>query len=214
MKPIDFYFDVISPYAYLAFEALPQALDGIDCDVRYKPILFAGLLKHFGQLGPAEIEPKRAWTYRHVTWLARRHGFVLDVPAAHPFNPLALLRLGWACAPAGGTPERSVCAALFRHVWQGGGAADDAQRIAALAQTLAPRCAPADPEVKQRLRAATEAAIGAGAFGVPALVADGRLFWGFDALPMLRAQLEGGAAAAELEAAWSASAHVAAGVQR
>ena len=71
MKRIDFYFDFVSPFAYLAFEALPHALQGCSYQVHYRPVLFAGLLKHHGQRGPAEIEPKRIWTYRHVAWLSQ-----------------------------------------------------------------------------------------------------------------------------------------------
>ena len=71
MKHITFYFDVISPYAYLAFEHLPVALMGNSYSVTYQPILFAGALNHHGQLGPAEIPPKRDWTYRQILWLAR-----------------------------------------------------------------------------------------------------------------------------------------------
>ena len=59
MKHIDCYLDFISPYAYLAFERLPRALEGLSYQVSYWPILFAGLLQHHGQLGPAEIAPKR-----------------------------------------------------------------------------------------------------------------------------------------------------------
>ena len=69
MKRISFHFDVISPYAWLAFERLPQALEGLSVVVDYQPLLLAGLLGHWGQKGPAEIEPKRAWTYRQVAWL-------------------------------------------------------------------------------------------------------------------------------------------------
>ena len=93
MKPIVFWFDPISPFAYLAFEHLPQALAGCTYAVEYRPLLFAGLLKHWGQKGPAEIPPKRAWTYRHIAWLAHQHGIALQMPAVHPFNPLPLLRL-------------------------------------------------------------------------------------------------------------------------
>ena len=64
--PITFYLDFISPYAYLAFETLPRHLAGLNVSVRYEPILFAGLLKHHGQLGPAEIDGKREWTYQQV----------------------------------------------------------------------------------------------------------------------------------------------------
>ena len=100
MKHITFYLDFISPYAYLAFEKLPQALEGLSYSVDYKPVLLAGLLKHHGQLGPAEIAGKREWTFRQVQWLAKAHGIALTIPQAHPFNPLALLRLALAGQPA------------------------------------------------------------------------------------------------------------------
>jgi hypothetical protein len=107
MKQITFYLDFISPYAYLAFERLPVALQGQSYHVVYKPVLFAGLLKHHGQLGPAEIPGKREWTYRQVLWLAREHGIALQMPAAHPFNPLQLLRLAADCGDQG-LPNRWV----------------------------------------------------------------------------------------------------------
>ena len=188
MKPITFWFDPISPFAYLAFERLPQALEGCSYAVTYRPVLFAGLLAHWGQKGPAEVEPKRAWTFRQVAWLAQQHGTPLDTPAVHPFNPLPLLRLALACGP-----NRRVVEALMRHVWVGGGDAADAVRIAALTQRLAPARDPASAEVKAELRSATDQAIQRGVFGVPSFELDGRLFWGLDALPMLRAALLGDA---------------------
>ena len=96
MKQISFWFDPVSPFAWLAFERLPQVLEGVSYSVRYRPVLFAGMLKAWGQKGPAEIEPKRAWTFRHVHWLAHQWGIPLDTPAVHPFNPLPLLRLALA----------------------------------------------------------------------------------------------------------------------
>ena len=211
MKRIDCYLDFISPYAYLAFERLPRALEGLGYEVAYRPILFAALLKQHGQLGPAEIAPKRDWTYQHVLWQAETLGIPMQLPAAHPFHPLALLRLAWACARQG-TPSRYVCETLFRHVWRADGAvADDATRLAAVTQQLAPTLDPAGDEVKQALKTATEQALAAGVFGVPALVVDGRLFWGLDALPMLRAQLEGDA---RLDAVWQRAASVAQGIRR
>lgn len=196
MKQLTFYFDPISPYAALGFEALPEALAGHSVEVVYRPILFAALLQALGQKGPAEIEVKRQWTFRQVAWLAHGQGVVLDPPAQHPFNPLPLLRLAWACAaPAGqpgDTPGRWVVEQLFHHVWRGAGAdAVDATRLAGLAQRLAPAQDPASEAVKQRLRHETEAALALGVFGVPTLELEGRLFWGQDALPMVRAALEG-----------------------
>ncbi|HZY18789.1 MAG TPA: 2-hydroxychromene-2-carboxylate isomerase [Ramlibacter sp.] len=185
MKRITFWFDVISPYAYLAFEQLPQALQGHSCSVEYRPVLFAGLLRHHGQLGPAEIPGKREWTYRQALWQAHAHGIPMQMPPTHPFNPLPLLRLALACGP-----NRHVCERVLRHVWRGGADAADPARLAALQAELAPAREPGSDEVKEALKDATTQAIAAGVFGVPTLVVDGRLFWGFDALPMLRAHLE------------------------
>jgi len=191
MKLLTFHFDVVSPFAYLAFEHLPVALDGLSYSVDYQPVLFAGMLAHFGQKGPAEIEPKRAWTFRHVHWLAHRHRIALHTPAQHPFNPLALLRLALACAPAGRTPGRHVCEQVFRHAWCGGADANDPARLAALAARLAPARDPHGAEVKQALKDATARAVARGVFGVPTLEVDGRLFWGFDALDMVAGYLRG-----------------------
>lgn len=190
MKHITFYLDFISPYSWLAFQQLPEALLGHSYAVTYRPVLLGAMLRHHGLLGPAEVPAKRDWTYRHVLWLAQQHGVPLQMPAAHPFNVLPLLRLAIACAN-GGDPNRYVCETLLRHVWQGGLDAVDPARLRALQEQLAPPLAPDDEIVKARLRANTDEAIAAGAFGVPTYVVDGELFWGFDALPMLRARLDG-----------------------
>jgi len=207
MKQIDCWLDFISPYAYLAFEKLPEALQGLSYSVDYRPVLLGALLKHHGQLGPAEIPGKREWTYRQVLWQAHTLGVPMRMPAAHPFNPLALLRLALACGDDAGRINRHVAETVLRHVWRpdaapgtegaagAAGAADavDPARLQALAADLSPRRDPASPGVKDQLKANTDAAIAAGVFGVPAFSVDGRLFWGFDALPMLRACLAGDA---------------------
>ena len=189
MNDITFYFDVISPYAYLAFERLPEALRGLSYRVTYQPVLFAGLLKHHGQLGPAEIEPKRSWTYRQALWLAHELDIELQLPAAHPFNPLTLLRLAIASNPQG-LPNRYVTEKLFRHVWRGGQDAEDQQRLLTLSDLLKPALDPNSAAVKDLLKAHTEAAINRGIFGVPTFEVDGKLFFGLDALPMLSAYLK------------------------
>ena len=217
MVRIDWYFDVVSPYAYLAFEALPAALAPVTVPhaVHYRPVLFAGLLEAFGQKGPAEIAPKRQFTYEHVVWLAQRHGIALRAPRAHPFNPLPLLRA--LVAVGGAEPNRAQVAAAFRYVWREGALPDEpgfAELLGAL------DVAPAqldDAAVKAQLRANTAAAQGAGVFGVPMAVAvrDGdapQRFWGLDALPMLAAWIDGDALFASAEFKRAAALPV--GVQR
>lgn len=188
MKLVTFHFDPISPFVHLAFARLPQVLEGCSYAVEYKPLLFAGLLKAHGNKGPAEIEPKRQWTFRHVHWLAQHHGIPLDTPAQHPFNPLPLLRLALAAGP-----NRRVVEAVLRHVWVGGGEPGDPARLAALREQLQPARDPDADSVKDELRANTEAAVASGVFGVPTFTLEGRHFWGLDALPMLREALQGSA---------------------
>ena len=192
MKLLRFWFDPVSPYAYLGFERLPEVLAGLSYCVEYRPVLFAGLLQHWGQKGPAEIEPKRAWTFRHVEWLARHHGIALHTPLQHPFNPLPLLRLALACAEAGGAPNRRVVEAVLRHVWCGAGAdANDPARLEALVQDLAPCRDAQSQQVKDELRGAGQEAVQRGVFGVPTIELEGRLFWGLDSLEMVAACLRG-----------------------
>ena len=77
---VDWYFDFVSPYSYICLHRLGE----LPLQVSYKPVLFAGLLKHWGQKGPAEIEPKRAWTFRQIAWHAHRLGIPIETPAQHP----------------------------------------------------------------------------------------------------------------------------------
>jgi 2-hydroxychromene-2-carboxylate isomerase len=212
MTTIDFYFDPISPYAALAFERLPEALAGRSVAVRYLPVLFGAMLKSLQLKGPAEIPGKRDWTYRQVQWLGHRLGVPLDLPAAHPFNPLGLTRLLWATAPAGQTPGRYAVERVLRHVWRGGLDAADPARLAALTADLAPMRDPASDEVKADLRDATDAALARGVFGVPTFGVGDKLFWGLDALDMLTACLDGDAWFDG--PAWEAAASLPVGIRR
>jgi len=197
MTDIHFYFDFISPYAWLAFKALPKSLEGISHRVHYHPVVFGAMLKHHGQLGPAEMPGKRDWTYRQVMWLAKQQGTDLQMPASHPFNSLALLRLAVA-ASDNGQPNRYVVESIFKHVWCTGLEASDAAQFAALQLHLFSQANlslkdPQSVEVKQLLQQQTQQAIDLGLFGVPSMVVNGQVFWGQDALPMLRAYLQGDA---------------------
>jgi len=191
---IEFFYDPISPYAYLAFEQLPRALEGLSYHVSYTPILFGALLKAYAHLGPAEIAPKREWTYRQVLWQAKAQGVDFQMPCQHPFPPLPLLRLAAACADEHGHTNRWVTQQLFHHVWRGGADAADAGRLQALSAQLAHKfgvnAAPDSDKAKACLRANTDRALQAGLFGVPSLVVGGKVFWGLDSLPMLRECLE------------------------
>ena len=187
MQRVVFDFDIISPYAYLAFERLPAALEGVSHHVEYRPLLFAGLLKHWGNTAPVDVAPKKAWLFRQCAWIAKQDGVAFRPPTPHPFNPLALLRLLVASAPAGMHPNRRAVELAMRHVWaRDGGDANDPAALMALTEAIAPLRDPASPEVKAELQARTAQAVEAGVFGVPFFrLDDGQQFWGQDGMAML-----------------------------
>ena len=177
---VSWLFDLISPFAYLSLQQLDRLPTGTR--IEYVPILFAGLLQHHGQLGPAEIESKRRFTYRFVTWRARQLGVRLRMPPSHPFNPLHALRL----VVAAGSGRHAVETAFDFVFGQGRDVADPAvlEELAAALRLPSARAAMDDPAIKQRLRDNTNEAIAQGAFGVPTFVVGTEIFWGHDALDM------------------------------
>ena len=165
----DWYFDFVSPFAYLQSEQLASLAPRIT--IRYRPVLFAGLLGANGQKGPAEIPAKRAFTYRFCIWQAQRQGIALKFPHEHPFNPLPLLRLAIACDSTADAVHR-----IFRFVWRDGRLPDLPIEWAELASALGVPDAEtriASPEVKAELRRNTDEAIARGVFGVPTLALGG-----------------------------------------
>lgn len=194
MQPVRFYFDFISPYAYLAWTQIGALAQRHGRQVEPVPTLFAGLLEANGQLGPAEIPRKRSYIFKDTARIAHGLGVPLRAPVAHPFNPL----LGLRVASADLAPElrARVIDVLFRAVWGGGpGITEPAtvQRLlddAGLDGAALVAGAASDP-IKQRVRAQTDEALAAGAFGVPTMLADGELFWGVDSLPHLERRLDG-----------------------
>ncbi len=185
MKQINWYFDFISPFAYLASESLNRLPDNIQ--LKPVPILFGALLNHYQTKGPAEMTPMRQFTYRHIQWLADSNGIDLSFPPAHPFNSLKLLRL---CIALGS--NLAVVQRLFRFVWAEGRSSESAEDW----QKLLDEYEIDDfdriitPSIKDELKLNTEAAIAKDIFGVPSFKVDGEIFWGFDAMDFLIAYLQ------------------------
>jgi len=177
------YFDFVSPFAYICLHRLKELPPDIAIEMR--PVLFAGLLKHHGQKGPAEIAAKRRYTYRWSHWWARSLGIPLTYPAGHPFNPLQHLRLAIAAGCGADAVRR-----IFDALWTTGGDPADPVAFAALARSLhVAEAQLASAGVKDALRSNTDDAVTRGVFGVPTLEIDGEHFWGADSIDFAKAFL-------------------------
>jgi 2-hydroxychromene-2-carboxylate isomerase len=183
MQRVTWYFDFISPYSYFGLHRLDRLPPGTQ--IEYQPVLFAGLLSHWGQKGPVEIPTKRLWTYRACVWWAKQNNVPFRMPATHPFNPLSFLRLAIAAGNS-----REAIQAIFKALWMTGADPADPRVIAELAKSL--NVSPeriADADIKSSLRAATEQALERGVFGVPTFYINEQLFWGSDATDFAAAYL-------------------------
>jgi len=191
---VDFYFDYLSPYAYLASRELPSLCTRRGVELRLRPVLFAGLLNHWGQRGPAEIPPKAVHTIKECMRYALLREIPCRPPRHHPFNPLTALRA--SLAEVAGDQQLRIMRAIYDMGWGAGGDLGDAAEIAA-ALDAAGLEGPAivaranSTQAKAALHRETADAIARGVFGIPTMLAGDELFWGLDQLAYLELYLEG-----------------------
>ncbi len=188
-----FYFDYVSPYAYLAWHQLPAIAERHAQSIEPVPVVFGALLGAHGTKGPAEVPAKRRYILKDVYRKARRAGVPLTVPPTHPFNPLLALRASSLALPD--DARRRLISALFGAVWATGEGLEAPGAVARIAGSVgldgeAIERAASEPDGKARLRAQTDEALAAGVFGVPTVAVDGELFWGVDGLDLLDTYLE------------------------
>jgi len=175
------YFDFISPFAYLHFAQFSKLPTNIE--ITPVPAVFGAILQHWGQLGPAEIPPKRRFVYRFFQWNADQLGIPFAMPPMHPFNPIPALRL---CTAVGASIEHTR--AVFDLIYGKGIQPDSPEGIQLIGEALNipnPESAMQDTLIKESLRSNTARATSDGVFGVPSFVIDGEVFWGGDSTEMM-----------------------------
>jgi 2-hydroxychromene-2-carboxylate isomerase len=190
---MQFYFDYISPNAYLAWSQISRLTAGRDIEVEPIPVLFSAILNAHGQRGPAEIPAKMQWMVRDILWKAKQLNVPLNPPASHPFNPLLALRVTSLAHPR--EKQAALVSAIFEAVWV---RKIDVSEPVALSQALEAAGfeghslieQATSSEIKELLRENTNAALHKGVFGVPSMLLHGNLFWGFDDFAHLEAFLD------------------------
>jgi 2-hydroxychromene-2-carboxylate isomerase len=194
MSRVDFYFDYLSPYAYFAWHRLRPMCAAKGAELWAHPTLLAGLLNHWGQLGPAEIPAKRRWIYSDGYRIANLHGLDFSGPKVHPFNPLPALRL--SILEVAGPRRHDLIEAIFYAGWGRGidlgspdelAAALDAEGFDGRALLEKTRL----PEIKEALKKNTDDAIARGVFGVPTMIVGEEVFWGSDRIDHVALALDG-----------------------
>ena len=191
---IRFYFDYISSNAYLAWPKVKRLAEKYGRTLEPIPVLFAGYLEHYGQLGPAEIPAKTFWMVKNNLRKAAILGIPLNPPIHHPWNPLLSLRL--SSLPMSQAQQFQVIDGFFNAAWKDGQHISDPQVSRKIANDagLDPEKAlqqTQSAEIKQQLRQQTDDSIVQGVFGVPTMIVDSELFWGFDDLPYFEQTLAG-----------------------
>ena len=194
IERVEFFFDFISPYSYLAWPRVRALCARRHVALVLRPVLFAALLEHGGQRGPAEIPAKRAWLVSDCLRLAALEGVPLTFPKHHPFNPLSALRL--ALRDVAGERQEAVADTLWEAGWRKGADLGSPEELVAVldARGLDGRALLAwssEPAAKETLRRETADAIARGVFGVPTMIAGDALFWGNDRVEHLALALDG-----------------------
>lgn len=193
-EPVRFYFDFISPYAYVAWTQVHALAERHGREVDPVPVLFAALLDAHGTKGPAEVPAKRMYVFKDSFRHAAAAGVPLRTPPSHPFNPLLGLRI--ASIPMPKEERRRVIDILYAATWGGGPGITDAATVSSLltdamldGPDLVARAT--TDVIKAAVKAQTEEALSRGAFGVPTLIVDGELFWGYDSFGHVARRLAG-----------------------
>ncbi len=196
-KTLDFIFDFGSPNAYLAWKVLPAMAARQGAVVNLIPCLLGGIFKATGNQAPAiafsGIKGKMAYELLELRRFVAAHDLAAFRMNPHfPVNTLLLMR-GMIAAQGLGVAE-TYLDAMLKGMWEDGLKLDDPDVFVATADAAgldgaALLAATADPEVKARLAANTDAAVARGAFGVPTFFVGEEMFFGKERLGQAEAQL-------------------------
>lgn len=193
-KSVDFYFDFGSPAAYLAWTQLPQICAQAGATLNYRPVLLGGIFQATGNRAPISVPLKGSYLFEDLGRYAQRYGVALTHNPFFPVNTITLMRAATGLQMRADPRFDAYVTAMFEAMWvqaQNLGDPEVLARVLAAAGIAAADllALAADPAVKERLRADTEAAVARGIFGAPTMFVGTTMYWGQDRLDFVREAL-------------------------
>ena len=201
MKTVEFYYDLVSPYSYLAHREVARICQEQGAELALRPMLLGAVHNAVGLQAPIEVEPKARHHARDIRRWAEYYGLPMDFPNPFPFRTLKTMRAAMFLKDRGAL--EAFTREAFALYWEEGGAprgleetdedgpVSEAARRAGVDpdEVLAGAAAPG---AKEALKAATGEALGRGVFGAPTFFVGDEMFWGNDRLHFVEGALRGG----------------------
>lgn len=195
---IEYWFDFVSPYAYIASQSIEALAAKYGRAVNWRPMLLGAMFKNTGSMPLTMRPPVMATYFKHDFQRSARYaGVPYHMPEPFPINTQNTARVClWLKETApqlAGQFVRDVTRAYF----SGDVPLNDPVWLAQFIQTMGLDGAMAlaacgDPQRKEELKLACDEAIAKGVFGAPWIIVDGEAFWGNDRLPQVERWLAQG----------------------
>ena len=187
MKSVEFYFDLGSPYSYLAYYHLLQMAEQQEIQIVYKPILLGGVFKATGNRSPIEIPVKGVYSILDMQRWAEYYQIPMQMNPHFPMNTLTLMRILTGVQLLHLEKFEQVLKLLFDGMF---GTPQNLNEPTVLAEVLKPSGFSVEDimsivqsdVVKQKLITETEQAIQRGLFGAPTFFVGDEMYWGQDRL--------------------------------
>lgn len=204
MAKVEFYYDLVSPYSYLAWGRVGDLCEEAGAELVLRPMLLGAVHKMVGLTSPIEVQNKARYQSDDIRRWAGHYGLPMIFPDPFPFRTLKTMRAAVWLGGEGGPEElEAFTREGFRFYWEEGGApkgtteADEDGPVGEVARRIG-----RDPEevlggaatdeAKAGLKEATAGAVERGVFGAPAIFVGEEMFWGNDRLFFVEEALKAG----------------------
>lgn len=188
MASVEFFYDIGSPYSYMAATQIEAIAADCGAQVVWRPILLGGVFKAVGNAPPATLPARGMYMFKDLQRWSAYYGVPWTLPATFPTNSLLAMR-ALTALPKEALPAASL--ALFSAYWVDGRDVASPEVVADVLGVEAVARAQ-EQSVKDALKAATDEAVARGAFGVPTFFVGGEMFFGNDRLPFVERALRAG----------------------